>query len=118
MGEYLAGTLGYTTPSTYTMLSNAINFWNFSHDGNQLPDTVPDLAAAMAQNSRLKVLAVNGYHDLATPFHTTERDLARLGNNPNVRVINYVGGHMTYLEHSSRRAMKADLAEFYRSALQ
>jgi carboxypeptidase C (cathepsin A) len=115
--QYLSGTLGYTTPSTYTMLSNAIGSWNFSHDGASLPDTVPDLASAMAQNPRLKVLAVNGYHDLATPFHTTERDLARL-NNPNVRVINYVGGHMTYLENASRRAMKADLAEFYRSALQ
>ncbi|MEP7260745.1 MAG: hypothetical protein ABI669_06085 [Usitatibacter sp.] len=118
LGEYLVGPLGYTNPSTYTMLSNAINFWNFSHDGNPLPDTLPDLAAAIAQNPGLKVLAVNGYHDMATPFHTTERDLARLGSNPNVRVINYIGGHMTYLENSSRRAMKANLAQFYGSATQ
>jgi carboxypeptidase C (cathepsin A) len=34
-----------------------------------------------------------------------------------VTVREYVGGHMTYLENSSRRAMKADLVEFYRSAL-
>ena len=115
--EYLAGTLRYTTPSTYMLLSNAINTWNFSHDGRSLPDTIPDLAAAIAQNPRLKVLALNGYHDVATPFFTTERDLGRLGVNPNVQVRNYSGGHMTYLDDNSRRLMKADLAQFYRSAL-
>lgn len=115
--EYLTS-LGYTTPSNYVMLGNAIQNWNFSHDGGDLPDTIPDLAAALVQNPRLKVLAVNGYHDIATPFFTTETDLARLGANPNVRVRNYIGGHMTYLENGSRRAMKADLADFYRSALE
>ena len=114
--EYLAG-LGYTTPSTYTMLSNAIQTWRFSHDGAVLPDTIPDLAAAMAQNPRLKVLSLSGYHDVATPFFTTEQDLARLGANPNVRVLNYLGGHMTYLDDASRAQMKADLADWYRSAL-
>lgn len=114
--EYLAN-LGYTTPSNYTLLSNAIQVWNFSHDGNEVPDTIPDLASALAQNPRLKVLAVNGYHDLVTPFHRTELDLARLGTNPNISVKNYPGGHMTYLDDTSRALMKVDLAEFYRSAL-
>jgi carboxypeptidase C (cathepsin A) len=114
--EYLAA-LGYTNPSSYTLLSQAIQTWRFSHDGNSLPDTIPDLASAMTQNPRLKVLAVNGYHDLATPFFTTENDLARLGSNPNVTVRNYMGGHMTYLDDASRPQMKADLAAFYRSAL-
>ena len=114
--EYLAS-LGYTNPSIYTMLGNAIQTWRFAHEGNALPDTIPDLAAAIAQNPGLKILAVNGYHDVATPFFTTERDLARLGANPNVTVRNYVGGHMTYLDDASRPLMKADLAEWYRSAL-
>jgi len=108
--------LGYTTPSSYTMLGNAIQVWNFHHDGRDLPDTVPDLASAMTQNPQLKVLAVNGYHDTVTPFHTTELDLARITSS-NVGVRNYVGGHMTYLENSSRRAMKTDLTAFYGSAL-
>lgn len=112
--EYLTS-LGYTTPSSYTMLSGSISSWNFSHDGRQLPDTVPDLASAMTQNPRLKVMSVNGYHDTVTPFFTTEMDLARIGRP--IAVHEYVGGHMTYLENSSRRAMKADITEFYRSAL-
>ena len=114
--EYLAS-LGYTNPSPYTLLSNAIQTWRWPHEGNALPDTIPDLAAALAQNPSLRILAVNGYHDVATPFFTTERDLARLGANPNVAVRNYMGGHMTYLDDTSRVQMKADLAAWYRSAL-
>ena len=114
--QYL-GALGYTTPSNYVLLSNAIETWRWGHEGNQLPDTIPDLAAALAQNPNLKILAVNGYHDVATPFYTTELDLARLGANPNVSVRNYMGGHMTYLDDASRVRMKADLLAWYRSAL-
>jgi carboxypeptidase C (cathepsin A) len=115
--EYLSTTLRYTTPSTYVLLSNAIRTWNFSHDGRDLPDTIPDLGAALAQNPRLKVLSMSGYHDVATPFFTTERDLARLGAGANLTERNYLGGHMTYLDDASRRQQKADLAQFYRSAL-
>ncbi len=86
IGTYLTNDLQYTNPSTYITLSNAIATWNFSHDGHALPDVIPDLAAALAQNPRLQVLALNGYHDLATPFFQTERDLARLGNVPNLQI--------------------------------
>jgi carboxypeptidase C (cathepsin A) len=72
----------------------------------------------MTLNPRLKVLAVSGYHDLATPFHQTERDLERLGANPNLLIRNYNGGHMTYLDDQSRALQKADLAQFYQLATQ
>lgn len=115
--EYLSTHLRYTTPSTYVLLGNAIRTWNFSHDGRELPDTIPDLAAALVHNPRLRILSMSGYHDLATPFFTTERDLARLGARANLTERNYIGGHMTYLDDASRRQQKADLAQFYRSAL-
>ena len=47
-----------------------------------LPDTIPDLAAALARQPALRVLSLAGYHDLATPFRQTELDLARLGAQP------------------------------------
>lgn len=117
IANHLTNTLQFTTRTPYVMFSGAIDFWNFSHNGRQLPDTIPDLATALTLNPRLKVLAVNGYHDLATPFFVTEQDLARLGNNPNVQVKNYMGGHMTYLDDTSRAAQRADLGQFYQSAL-
>ena len=117
IASYLPNTLKYSNPSNYTTLSNAINSWDFTHDGLALPDTIPDLAAAFAHNPKLKVLSLNGYHDLATPFHQTELDIARLGVNPNVQSKFYSGGHMTYLDDASRVQQKADLAQFYKSAL-
>jgi carboxypeptidase C (cathepsin A) len=117
INSYLVDFLQYGNASTYVLLSNAIATWNFSHDGNALPDTIPDLAAALAQNPDLMVLAVSGYHDIATPFFQTEIDLARLGNLANVGVRNYAGGHMTYLDDVARPLRRADLEAFYRSAL-
>ncbi len=110
--DYLRVALKYTWPNTYVALSNAINVWDFSHDGQDLPDVVPDLAAAMTLNPRLKVLAVNGYHDLATPYFQTALDLARIGFS-SVQFRSYDGGHMTYLDDVSRPLEKADLRAFY-----
>ncbi len=116
--QYLTD-LGYTTPSSYVVSSNAINLWNFSHDGATLPDTIPDLATAFALDPKLKVLSLNGYHDLVTPFFVTENDIARLGATATTNVATrfYNGGHMTYLDDSSRALEKADLAQFYQAAL-
>jgi len=116
IGGYLRSTLRYTNRSSYVTLGNAINSWNFRHDGVDLPDTIPDLAAAMAQNPALKVLSVSGYHDIATPFFQTEKDLARLGANPNIQIRVYDGGHMTYLDDASRVLQKNDLRSFYQQA--
>jgi carboxypeptidase C (cathepsin A) len=117
IGNYLFDVLQYGNASGYVLLGGAINTWDFSHDGHPLPDTIPDLAAAFAQNPGLKVLSVNGLHDLATPFRQTELDLARLGAVPNLTVRNYAGGHMTYLDDGSRPLQRADLETFYRDAL-
>lgn len=110
---YLSGTLKYRNGSTYVLASNAIQQWDFGHDGRALPDTVPDLQAALDADPALRVLAVNGVHDLATPFHTTELDLARLGASPRVAVRNYPGGHMSFLDDSTRPRQRADLQAFY-----
>jgi len=111
--------LGYTAPNaTYVPLNdNIIEVWNFSHDGQPLPDTLPDLLGAITLNPQLKVLSENGYHDLATPFFNTEKQLARLqtvpGLNPNLQVSFFQGGHMIYLDDVARPQMKADLVDYY-----
>ncbi|MES2900355.1 MAG: peptidase S10 [Pseudomonadota bacterium] len=113
--NYIVNELRYSTGTLYITGNNVINVWNFSHDGRASPDTIPDVAAAMALNPALKVVAMNGYQDLATPFYQTELDLARLGNNPNVQVKNYESGHMTYLDDIARRAQRDDMITLYNS---
>jgi carboxypeptidase C (cathepsin A) len=115
MRSYLSDTLRYTAASNYLGYNDIIDRWNFSHDGKVVPDTVPDLAAAMTINPGLRVLALSGYYDLATPFHQTEKDLARLGPSQNIVVRNYHSGHMGYLDDAARRAARADLGAFYQS---
>ncbi|WP_436024334.1 S10 family serine carboxypeptidase-like protein [Trinickia sp. LjRoot230] len=111
--------LGYSAPNaTYMPLNDEIiQVWDFSHDGQPLPDTVPDLLAALTLNPQLKVLAENGFHDLATPFFSTEKELARLqtvpGLHPNLQVNFFQGGHMTYLDDTARPQMKTQLVDFY-----
>lgn len=114
---YLRDTLRYRNASPYVMFSRAIESWDFRHGGKDLPDTIPDLGAALALNPQLRVLAINGYHDLATPFYQTELDLARLNLPSRVLVRNYAGGHMTYLDDAARVASKLDLQAFYRGTL-
>ncbi len=108
--------LGYTASAGYTLLSNAIDNWHFDHDGRALPDVIPDLAAALAQRPALRVLSLAGYHDLATPFWQTERDLGRLADPATYAVRVYAGGHMTYLDDAARPRQKADIVAFLAAA--
>ncbi|MBN3789198.1 peptidase S10 [Burkholderia sp. Ac-20353] len=116
IGRYLPGELKYSAQSAYSVSSNAIQTWDWSHDGLAMPDTIPDLAAALTLNPALKVLSLNGYHDIATPFYQTELDLARLGSQRNLTIKDYQGGHMVYLDDTSRPQEKADLVNFYNAA--
>jgi carboxypeptidase C (cathepsin A) len=109
-GSLFATELKYTATASYTLLSNAINSWDFSHDARPLPDTIPDLAAAITLQPTLRTLSLAGYHDLATPFRQTELDVARLGVQPGLGLHVYPGGHMTYLDDASRARIKADVA--------
>jgi carboxypeptidase C (cathepsin A) len=115
IGTYLVNELRYTASTSYIGSNNNLNLWNFSHDGKALPDTIPDLAAALTLNPAMKVLAMSGYFDLATPFYQTELDLARLGANAGIQIRNYDSGHMSYLDDRVRRLQKADLRAFYNS---
>ena len=102
----------YVSGVPYVLLSAANGAWSYAHDGRALPDTVPDLGAALAARPTLRVLSIAGYHDLSTPFHQTELDLDRLGPEPTITRRVYAGGHMTYLDDATRPRMKAALAAF------
>ncbi len=106
--------LKYQATASYVMSNDtAINQWGWQHDGNALPDAIPDLALAWTQKPELQVMAVLGLNDLATPFHQTEQDLDRLGSAPaSLQIKRYTAGHMTYLDDKARPLLAADLKAF------
>jgi carboxypeptidase C (cathepsin A) len=121
--RYLAADLGYRSPLPYLVAAYA--FSDFKWDNTHLaPDGTPqpvlnatlDLAAAMRANRDLKVLSLNGYYDLATPFANTEYDLRHMMLPPtltgNISYAYYPSGHMAYLDPAVRRSMHADIASF------
>jgi carboxypeptidase C (cathepsin A) len=124
--DYMFRDLGYKTPLTFRPNNYAGigNDWNFQHnapDGQQLAANVSsDLAQAMRENPRLKILNVAGLYDLATPFFGAEYDLGHMQLEPqiagNIRYTYYPAGHMMYIDPPSARQLKADIAGFYVSA--
>jgi carboxypeptidase C (cathepsin A) len=131
LNDYLFRDLGYKTPLTYRPNNYGAVFggadgWNFQHKGpttgqQQIADTSEDLADAMRQNPRMKIISVNGLYDLATPFHGAEYEFRHLALEPqiaaNIRYTYYSAGHMMYIDPASARQLKADLADFYASAM-
>ena len=127
LNDYLFRDLGYKTQLTYRPNNYAGigDDWDLTHksaDGHQqIADTSVDLADAMRQNPRMKILSVNGLYDLATPFHGAEYEFQHMALEPalqaNIGYEYYAAGHMMYVDPDSARKLKADLAAFYGSAL-
>jgi carboxypeptidase C (cathepsin A) len=124
--SYLARGLGYRPDLTYRPIDDHMfEVWDWSHQpptGDKqisMADVALDLAAAMRRNPRLRVLSINGYHDMVTPFFATEHDLAHM-NLPrplvsNIQIRNYPAGHMLYLTPGILPRLKADIGAFYGS---
>jgi len=68
------------------------------------------------KDAGLKVLVLNGYYDLATPFSATEYFMTHLGVPPSVgsriKLTYYPAGHMMYVNPESIAKMKRDLDTF------
>ena len=76
--------------------------WNFSHDGHALPDNDARPRRGARAESAAEGARGQRYHDLATPFFQTERDLAPPRATAERPVDGLRGGHMTYLDDASR----------------
>ncbi|PEQ13139.1 peptidase S10 [Novosphingobium sp. PC22D] len=127
--DYLGRELGYRSDMPYRLSARDAEgwTWNWQHKaagGNwpqNNPNTAVDLAAAMRENPYLKVLSLNGYYDMATPFFGTENDLGHMMLEPreqqNLVFRYYHGGHMTYVNPEALAEQKADIAAFIDSAV-
>lgn len=129
--DYLETELKYSSEDHYKVSSfDAFKNWDWSHaqGGNwgykgktRAPYVVGDLGDAIRTNPGLHVLSTNGYFDMATPFHSTEYDLAHMNLDPtlqnNVKMTYYPSGHMIYLNEDAMADFHKDIADFYDAAM-
>lgn len=124
---YLTADLGYKTDLDYRLGAyDQPGFdWDWKHrpaqgEGQVIPDVAVDLGAAMRQNPHLKLLSVNGYYDMATPFFATEYDIGHIPMNKktvsNISFKYYPSGHMIYLNPEALTSLVKDLDVFYDQA--
>jgi len=80
------------------------------------PNTGVDMADAMSKNPNLKILVLNGYYDLATPFYATEYTMDHLGLEKNIKanitMKYFEAGHMMYVSPASLASFKKEVASF------
>jgi len=95
--------------------------WDWKHNKSGFgdavtPNTGTDLADAMSKNPNLKVLTLNGYYDLATPFYGTEYTMEHLGLEKkikdNISYRYFEAGHMMYIQAASLAGFKKEVAAF------
>ncbi len=118
--NYLHDDLKFGEGKTYHIFGD-LTGWDMKHivpgHGTQnVVNTCVDLAHAMKYNTSLKVLVLQGYFDLATPFFATEYMVNHLDLNkklqPNIAIKYFPTGHMMYLHEPSLEKMKSEIGGF------
>ncbi len=119
--DYFHGELRFGQGETYRTTNYDIGSkWKWTHRTEQgeqpMVNSGVDLADALIKDPNLRVLVLNGYYDLATPFSATEYVMMHLGVprevGAHVQMKYYEAGHMMYVHPLSLAKMKRDLAAF------
>ena len=122
--DYARETLKYGEGRKYFLFA-PLNDWDFKHQqpgqGQALQTPVnvmPDLAAAMIQNPKLKVMLNAGFYDLATPYYEGIYEMRQLPIprklQANIEYAQYESGHMVYAHEQSLKEIHDKVADFVR----
>jgi carboxypeptidase C (cathepsin A) len=95
--------------------------WEWGNAEQGFPSTTGGLRSAMIKNPYMKVLVMEGYYDLATPFAAANWTMDHLDLGPqfrqNVSYATYNSGHMVYIDRAEHDKMRRDLVDFMQKCL-
>jgi carboxypeptidase C (cathepsin A) len=121
--DYVRNSLKFGEKMTYKADADIDSSWDYLHRPpgarQKLPhavNAIPDLAAAMKENPKLKVQVHGGYYDLTTPYFDAIYEVNHLGLQPdlrgNIEMHFYETGHMVYVREPGLKALHANVAAF------
>ncbi|HLX76324.1 MAG TPA: hypothetical protein VKR26_16375 [Terriglobales bacterium] len=122
--NYVRNDLGYKTDMPYYVFAMGGGLWkqwDWGSAAKGFPDTATALRAAMVKDPYLKVVVLEGYYDLATPYYAADYVINHL-NLPadfrkNISVETYDSGHMAYVNQQALAKMKQDVVRFMDMAM-
>jgi carboxypeptidase C (cathepsin A) len=120
---YVRKDLHYGTGLYYRPEIPLFRTWNFAHrqpgmrfDLPRALNVMPDLANAMKQDPKLKVMLNGGYFDLATPFYQGMYEMAHLpmprSLQGNIEYHYYESGHMVYVHVPALKQLHDNVVAF------
>ncbi|HEY6633642.1 MAG TPA: peptidase S10 [Rhizobiaceae bacterium] len=119
--DYVRDELNFRTDMSYRLLNGEISGnWDYGTSPSRqgYAGVMDDLQRARSLNPSLGVLVVHGYTDLVTPYMASRYLASQLPSLPGARPIRLEtvdGGHMMYLRHDGRQALKEAAAQLYRA---
>jgi carboxypeptidase C (cathepsin A) len=122
--NYLRTELNYKVDMPYRVFAyDEVGFqkWEWGSAVEGFPSTAGGLRAAIIKNPYMKILVMEGYYDLATPFAAANWTMDHLDLNPqfrqNISYATFNSGHMVYIDRSQHDKMKKDLVDFMEKSL-
>lgn len=117
--NYLRTELNYKSDAPYRVFAYdqpGFRTWDWGNAEQGFPSTAGGLRSAMIKNPYMKILVMEGYYDLATPFTAANwtMDHLDLGQQfrQNISYATYGAGHMVYIDRAEHDKMKKDLVNF------